>query len=595
MYGMLVILLRPSFPWNSLIRTPVLSLALEGLHKLFRSTPHHHGPEAMYAAPRVMLPTSPAYLGNRIDHVVLFVLESGREDAVPNPERFVHNVGLEFLEPYKPTDVMPFLTSLHQSSWVVPNVTASADYTTKSFTNIIAGAWPANQDHAVIEAHPKSLSYQEPLPKALNRFAMSRGRQASSAYFSAGKDDFVEYDKVIQKLGFDRYYNYSAIEARHKLDHLEPPLPFGFFGTADDEVLPHVHQWLSSQFEAPSDGVPPLTLATFLTSASHLPFQLRDEYPKRRYVSEDRSDDWSNKYLQAWQSTDDYICNIWSMYNERNLIDNTLFVFLGDHGLALHDEHHKFWSTLGVWTEAAFRVPLFFSNPGLRPGTHQAPSSTTLDIVPSIMDLLINSHPHLPQPAPPDSVNLLDLDPKQCEMSRLLQIYEGTSVFRSPKPDQSARVTFSVTNPGDNHPVLGQGDMRLVIDKIDDVVSAYHIGFDPHQLVDLMQDGLETPDWVYVDEKGPQSGSTILSSANETAMPAPKEVGLRVAEDGRVQVDLWEVKAWAKEMAEVARRWASDVEERWMVGNASVFWEKRMAGYVEPEGCSGVGYNALPA
>lgn len=206
MYGMLVILLRPSFPWNSLIRTPVLSLALEGLHKLFRSTPHHHGPEAMYAAPRVMLPTSPAYLGNRIDHVVLFVLESGREDAVPNPERFVHNVGLEFLEPYKPTDVMPFLTSLHQSSWVVPNVTASADYTTKSFTNIIAGAWPANQDHAVIEAHPKSLSYQEPLPKALNRFAMSRGRQASSAYFSAGKDDFVEYDKVIQKLGFDRYY-----------------------------------------------------------------------------------------------------------------------------------------------------------------------------------------------------------------------------------------------------------------------------------------------------------------------------------------------------------------------------------------------------
>lgn len=190
-------------------------------------------------------------------------------------------------------------------------------------------------------------------------------------------------------------------------------------------------------------------------------------------MSEDRSDDWSNKYLQAWQSTDDYICNIWSMYNERNLIDNTLFVFLGDHGLALHDEHHKFWSTLGqslsdlfsslqavanisnpgVWTEAAFRVPLFFSNPGLRPGTHQAPSSTTLDIVPSIMDLLINSHPHLPQPAPPDSVNLLDLDPKQCEMSRLLQIYEGTSVFRSPKPDQSARVTFSVTNPGDNHPV----------------------------------------------------------------------------------------------------------------------------------------------
>lgn len=206
LYGILVALLRPSFPWNSLSRTPVLSLAVEGLHKLYRTTAHHHGPEKMYAAPKRILPGSPAYLQNRIDHVVVFVLESGREDAVPNPERFVHNIGLRFLEPYKATDVMPFLQNLHQSSWIVPNVTASADYTTKSFSSIIGGVWPANQDHTLVEAHPNSLPYQEPLPKAFNRLAMSRGRRASSAYFSAGKDDFVEYNKVIQKLGFDRYY-----------------------------------------------------------------------------------------------------------------------------------------------------------------------------------------------------------------------------------------------------------------------------------------------------------------------------------------------------------------------------------------------------
>ena len=212
-YGVLIALFRPSVPWNQLSRTPTLSLASETLHTLFRTSLHHDQHGDVFTAPRANLRASDAHLTNRIDHVVVIVLESGREDLVPNPEKFVQNVGLKFLPPYQATDVMPFLRGLHENSWVVPNVTTSSDYTTKSFSTIIGGVWPVNQDHTTIEANNVSLPYQIPLPRLFERFATSRGRNSSSGYFSAGRDGFMHYDKVIAKLNFDRYYKYVEFPA----------------------------------------------------------------------------------------------------------------------------------------------------------------------------------------------------------------------------------------------------------------------------------------------------------------------------------------------------------------------------------------------
>ena len=205
-YTVLVALFRPTVPWNQLSRTPILSLASQTVHALVRPPSHHDQLGDVFTAPRANLRASEAHLTNRIDHVVVIVLESGREDVVPTPDRFVQNVGLEFLPPYAATDVMPFIRGLHENAWVVPNVTTSSDYTTKSFSTIMGGVWPVNQDHTTIESNNVSLPYQIPLPTLFERFATSRARDSASGYFSAGRDGFMHYDKVIAKLNFDQYH-----------------------------------------------------------------------------------------------------------------------------------------------------------------------------------------------------------------------------------------------------------------------------------------------------------------------------------------------------------------------------------------------------
>lgn len=80
-----------------------------------------------------------------------------------------------------------------------------------------------------------------------------------------------------------------------------------------------------------------------LTSASHMPFAVRKKWKTRKYVA----DKETNRWLQTWEATDDYIHAIWSLYEKRNLIDNTLFVFIGDHGLAVHDKIHHLQGSFG--------------------------------------------------------------------------------------------------------------------------------------------------------------------------------------------------------------------------------------------------------
>ena len=109
-------------------------------------------------------------------------------------------------------------------------------------------------------------------------------------------------------------------------------------------MLPHFEQWLTEQFETTDDNTaPPLTLSTIMTSNTHIPFKVREQFMKRRYVSHDET----NRYLCTWGAADDFIHSIWELYNKRNLIDNTLFVFIGDHGLGMHDTYHNLWGTIG--------------------------------------------------------------------------------------------------------------------------------------------------------------------------------------------------------------------------------------------------------
>ena len=86
-----------------------------------------------------------------------------------------------------------------------------------------------------------------------------------------------------------------------------------------------------------------MTFSTVLTSATHVPFDTRNSTIAETYVLDEKS----NGYLNALRTTDDLIRDIWSMYQNKGLENNTLLVIMGDHGLSIRDHDHHLVDTLG--------------------------------------------------------------------------------------------------------------------------------------------------------------------------------------------------------------------------------------------------------
>lgn len=117
--------------------------------------------------------------------------------------------------------------------------------------------------------------------------------------------------------------------------------------------------------------------------------------------------------------------------------------------------------------------------------------------------------------------------------------------------------------------------MRLYINEVDEKVSAYHLGHDPQQLVDLL------------DVTTPQSWITTgnASTSNEQRDPS---TSVSVSHDIGEKIDLEWVKQWATEMQDRADEFAYQMEQRWVAGNASHFREQRMESFNEREWCKPV-------
>jgi arylsulfatase A-like enzyme len=268
--------------------------------------------------------------------------------------------------PYAPAlGTTPFLDSLAGTGLLVEQMYAPTSYTNKAIVSAFAGIPPSPE--AVVEqaeAFPGGLPAVG-LPRLLN----AEGYR--TAFITPAEMEFERKDRILENLGFSEHFG----------DGDFPTAGFAqkaYFGFEDRIVFDHTLAWIDSV----RAGGRPFFLG-MLTLSAHHPYDLPESFPRRAHGTGDETLD---DYLNAVTYTDRFLADLHRALDARGLLENTILVVLGDHGEAFAEHGAKTHGDV-IWDEA-LHVPAIVAGPGVEAGSRASGLRTTVDIVPTIAELM---------------------------------------------------------------------------------------------------------------------------------------------------------------------------------------------------------------
>jgi phosphoglycerol transferase MdoB-like AlkP superfamily enzyme len=190
----------------------------------------------------------------------------------------------------------------------------------------------------------------------------------------------------------NRYQNASAFLAHRSFDLIadcntltksSPTLrgtskEHGDEGCDDQVTVAALNDWIDQQDGRPFFGM----LWTVMT---HSPY-----FPRGPEATYDAGDALKNRYLNALHASDEALSKLLTHLEERGLMEFTLVVVIGDHGEAFGQ--HNTWCHVAIHEECV-HVPLLFINPRLFHGDRHHQIGGSVDVAPTILDLLGYSAP----------------------------------------------------------------------------------------------------------------------------------------------------------------------------------------------------------
>ncbi|KAJ4117535.1 hypothetical protein NW768_010898 [Fusarium equiseti] len=445
-----------------------------------------------------ILPTLKEALGNgnvKIKHVVFILMESLRQDFWPlqqgshthslimdlnksDQEKEEANERLSWMMPHieKITGLKQGFTDKNGKPYAAPNYTwhdqaeegfgginvasayTAATMSTKSYCANHCGAYPMPVEKF---AEADTDSYQPCIPQVLsmlNKVKKNvssdsddfRDLQWKTALFEAEIEEYDRQEKFDRKLGFEHIITKKQLEndwRYNKSDVLYQKI--NYFAYPEPILMPYLKEFIGNT----TKNNQRMWLSHF-TSTTHHAWGLPKGYPTYDYLSHtgmNKMHDNFNKYMNTVRYHDGWMASLMNLLDEQGISNETLVVFAGDHGHSFKDDAGK-EGTYENQFISNYRVGLTFRHPHL-PRVQYDANTTTISILPTILDLLINSG---------------SLNEKDTHLaSDLVQDYEGQSLIRPYKKSDGDRRAwaFSVVNSGAGMLGVTSADVnwRLVI------------------------------------------------------------------------------------------------------------------------------------
>ncbi|KAM5348129.1 hypothetical protein ACJ41O_007953 [Fusarium nematophilum] len=368
------------------------------------------------------------------------------EKITGKPGNFRSENGTAFGGPAKPDwddKTKPWLGGIN----VVGALTPSS-VSTKSVAAAHCGAWPMAVN---MFEEAESESYQPCIPQILELFNSLKGNKSKEArgwlpygskkpdnkyheyewypaFFQAVTDTYDRQDK------FDKSIGFKHIVTKGKLDKDASRNPdmeeVNYFGYPETDLKEHIKDYITEGLANNQR----LFLSHF-TSTTHHPWGVPKWFSTEKYMGRKGTGHRDfDKYLNTVRFTDAWLGELMQLFEDTGIAEETLVVFVGDHGQAFKEDFSK----TGTYENrhiSNFRVPISFRHPNI-PRIQYEVNATSISILPTILDLLINS----------GSLNADDTE----VASDIIHDFEGQSLIRPYHKSYKGRRAwnFGLINPG---------------------------------------------------------------------------------------------------------------------------------------------------
>ncbi|MDN8614571.1 sulfatase-like hydrolase/transferase [Variovorax ginsengisoli] len=298
-----------------------------------------------------LTPTSVA----RKRNVVIVMMESVRAVSTT-----IHSPGIA---------TTPFLKQLADKGMQVEDMNAVIPRTAAAWMAVLTGQYPVTNEGIAkwAEERTNGAPVIRGLPTALRELGYG------TSYFSPTVREIFNDTELLQALGFD-----SIVTGK---DLMRPGMKnANYFGLADDAMVDPIMEWTRAQMKA---GRPFMT--TIMTNVGHHDYTTPDSWEKVRF--EGVNDPVLTSYYNCLLYIDGVIARLMQGYEELGVLDETVFVFLGDHG-QIFGEHGLKQSFNAIYQEG-IHVPAVIYAPGLiTPNQRISGSRQQIDVLPTVVELL---------------------------------------------------------------------------------------------------------------------------------------------------------------------------------------------------------------
>jgi phosphoglycerol transferase MdoB-like AlkP superfamily enzyme len=254
-------------------------------------------------------------------------------------------------------NLTPYLVTLAQQGIEFANARSTVTHTTKAIFALLTGRFPS-VSHDISETIPVENHYAS--------IATILGSQLNfrTAFFQSAKGNFESRPGLVYNLGFDKFW------AR---DDLNDPNSFlGYLACDEFSMLEPIIEWIKAD-ERPF-------LLTLMCSVTHDPYEVPQWFarPEKKPLE---------RYRQTILYTDKFLAALDVELAKLNLIDNTIFCVIGDHGEAFGE--HGLLGHERIAFDEVLRVPWVIRAPFLvEPGSGIKEPVSSIDLTPTLLGLL---------------------------------------------------------------------------------------------------------------------------------------------------------------------------------------------------------------
>lgn len=256
-------------------------------------------------------------------------------------------------------DTTPFMKRLAAESLVGERTYVVTSSTYKAHIAALCGVEPYfNGDRELFE-EPYSF-------RCLPSLLREQGYQ--TAYFTSSSREALDWGALVDHLGFAEMYGYEDMAT----EGYESSNSWAY---EDVIMLEPSLAWATEQQEP--------FFAAYMVCAPHFQYLPLSRYGEHTFDP----DEMKNRYLNSVRYVDGFMEELLGAYDEAGLLEDTIFVIVGDHGESF-GEHMPRQHNASPYEEV-LTVPLLVYAPGLLSEGRVASGLTSqLDITPTLLELL---------------------------------------------------------------------------------------------------------------------------------------------------------------------------------------------------------------